>query len=64
VKTGKDATRFKAGQRVGVGCFVDSCGACDSCKAGHENYCSKGFTMTYGSMESDGKTPTFGGYSN
>jgi uncharacterized zinc-type alcohol dehydrogenase-like protein len=64
VKTGKDASRFKAGQRVGVGCFVNSCRTCDSCKVGHENYCSKGFTMTYGSMESDGKTPTFGGYSN
>jgi uncharacterized zinc-type alcohol dehydrogenase-like protein len=64
VKTGKDASRFKAGQRVGVGCFVNSCRTCDSCKGGHENYCSKGFTMTYGSMESDGKTPTFGGYSN
>ena len=64
VKAGKDAGRFKAGQRVGVGCFVNSCRTCASCKGGHENYCSTGFTMTYGSKESDGKTPTFGGYSN
>jgi uncharacterized zinc-type alcohol dehydrogenase-like protein len=64
VKTGKDATRFKEGQRVGVGCFVNSCRVCGSCKGGHENYCSTGFTMTYGSMQADGKTPTFGGYSN
>ena len=63
VKTGKDAKRFKEEQRVGVGCFVNSCRICGSCKAGHENYCENGFTMTYGSMDSDGKTPTFGGYS-
>ena len=64
VKTGKDATRFKVGQRVGVGCFVNSCRTCGSCKSGHENYCERGFTMTYGSVELDGKTPTYGGYSN
>lgn len=63
VKTGKDATRFSVGQRVGVGCFVDSCGTCASCTRGRENYCENGFTMTYGSMDLDGKTPTFGGYS-
>jgi len=64
VKTGKDARRFKEGQRVGVGCFVNSCRTCESCAAGHENYCEKGFTLTYGSMDTDGKAPTFGGYSN
>ena len=63
VKTGKDATRFKQGERVGVGCFVNSCGTCASCSGGHENYCTTGFTMTYGSVDLDGKTPTFGGYS-
>ncbi|MCC7418552.1 MAG: NAD(P)-dependent alcohol dehydrogenase [Acidobacteria bacterium] len=64
VETGKDARRFKEGQRVGVGCFVDSCRVCSHCTAGHENYCEKGVTTTYGSLEADGKTPTFGGYSN
>ena len=64
VKTGKDASRFKEGQRVGVGCFVNSCGTCASCREGHENYCENGFTMTYGSLDSDGTTPTFGGYSD
>jgi len=63
VKAGKDATRFKTGQRVGVGCFVDSCRTCAPCKSGHENECTTGFTMTYGSVQPDGKTPTFGGYS-
>ncbi len=63
VKAGTGVTRFKEGDRVGVGCFVNSCGTCASCKAGRENYCQNGFTMTYGSFDSDGKTPTFGGYS-
>jgi uncharacterized zinc-type alcohol dehydrogenase-like protein len=64
VKTGQDARKFKEGQRVGVGCFVNACRSCGSCMAGHENYCVNGATMTYGSMDVDGKTPTFGGYSN
>lgn len=64
VKTGKSVRRFKVGERVGVGCFVNSCRTCGHCTAGHENYCENGFTMTYGSMDADGKTPTFGGYSN
>jgi uncharacterized zinc-type alcohol dehydrogenase-like protein len=63
VRTGKDVTRFREGQRVGVGCFVGSCRTCASCEAGHENYCTNGFTMTYGSLEADGVTPTYGGYS-
>ena len=64
VTVGKDVSRVKPGQRVGVGCFVDSCGTCASCKTGNENYCETGVTMTYGSVDKDGKTPTFGGYSN
>jgi uncharacterized zinc-type alcohol dehydrogenase-like protein len=64
VTVGKDVSRVKPGQRVGVGCFVDSCGTCASCKTGNENYCETGMTMTYGSVDKDGKTPTFGGYSN
>jgi len=63
IKTGQGATRFKEGQSVGVGCFVNSCRTCNSCMSGDENYCENGFTMTYGSIDSDGKTPTFGGYS-
>ena len=62
VGTGSAVTRLTKGQRVGVGCFVDSCRACGRCAGGHENYCEKGVTMTYGSMEPDGITPTFGGY--
>ena len=61
-KIGKDVTHVREGQRVGVGCFVNSCRTCGSCKAGHENYCQTGMIMTYGSVDRDG-TPTFGGYS-
>jgi alcohol dehydrogenase (NADP+) len=63
-KVGDDVKRVKVGQRVAVGCFVDSCRTCTSCKEGHENYCETGFRMTYGSFEADGKTPTHGGYAN
>jgi len=64
VGTGKAVTRFKTGDRVGVGCFVDSCSACLACTTGEENYCRQpGFRMTYNSLEDDGTTPTFGGYS-
>jgi uncharacterized zinc-type alcohol dehydrogenase-like protein len=62
VATGPSVTRLAAGQRVGVGCFVNSCGHCGRCRSGHENYCENGMTMTYGSMEADGITPTYGGY--
>jgi uncharacterized zinc-type alcohol dehydrogenase-like protein len=60
VTAGKGVKRFKEGQRVGVGCFVNSCRTCASCKAGQENYCAA-MIMTYGSVDNDG--PTHGGYS-
>lgn len=42
---GSDVTKHKVGDRVGVGCFVDSCGECDACTAGEEQYCRKGVTV-------------------
>jgi alcohol dehydrogenase (NADP+) len=63
-KVGKDVSKFKEGDRVGVGCLVGSCGTCRSCKEDLENYCEQGFTMTYGTPEADGKGHTFGGYSS
>ncbi len=63
-KVGADATHFKAGDLAGVGCFVDSCRACQSCKEGLEQYCEKGMVPTYNGYEKDGKTPTYGGYSS
>lgn len=64
-RVGAKVKRFKAGQAVGVGCFVDSCGTCKSCKKGLEQYCAGGATVfTYNDTEKDGKTPTYGGYSS
>ncbi len=63
-KVGKDVKNFKPGDRVGVGCMVDSCQVCDSCKEGDEQYCDKGFTGTYGGTEKVIGGSTFGGYSN
>jgi len=55
--------KLKEGDLAGVGCMVDSCRECDSCRAGEEQYCDRGQTvLTYNSRYKDG-TPTQGGYS-
>jgi uncharacterized zinc-type alcohol dehydrogenase-like protein len=59
---GAKVTRYSVGERVGVGCFVDSCRECDNCRAGEEQHCLAGSTSTYNSMGRDG-LPTAGGYS-
>ena len=59
---GPRVTRYKAGDKVGVGCFVDSCRTCADCKAGLEQYCAVHTVYTYNGREHDG-TPTYGGYS-
>jgi len=61
---GAEVKGFKVGDAVGVGCLVDSCRSCASCKEGLENYCSGGFTMTYGSPDAAMGGFTYGGYSN
>ncbi|ROP44813.1 NAD(P)-dependent alcohol dehydrogenase [Pseudokineococcus lusitanus] len=61
-EVGADVTKFSVGDRVGVGCFVDSCRECENCKAGEEQYCLKGETGTYNAVGKDGR-PTDGGYS-
>ncbi len=61
-EVGSEVTRFAVGDRVGVGCMVDSCGECASCTKGEEQYCLKGSTLTYGSIDPDGRL-THGGYS-
>jgi len=60
---GIKATRFKVGNRVGVG-FVDSCRRCGPCLKGLEQYCVQGPTLTYNAVERDGRTRTQEGYSN
>jgi alcohol dehydrogenase (NADP+) len=59
---GSAVTKFKVGDRAGIGCFVDSCRACKACLAGLEQYCSGKRTMTYNTPGPDG-TPSYGGYS-
>lgn len=61
-EVGPGVTRYEVGDRVGVGCMVDSCRACENCEAGLEQYCLNGATMTYNGIGRDGE-PTYGGYS-
>ena len=58
---GAEVTRWKVGDRVGVGCLVNSCGACEYCLAGEEQYCSAGAIGTYDGTDVDGSI-TQGGY--
>jgi alcohol dehydrogenase (NADP+) len=59
---GSAVGKFSPGDRVGVGCLVDSCGECEYCRAGEEQFCRKGAVQTYNGREYDGE-PTYGGYS-
>ncbi|MFE9633713.1 NAD(P)-dependent alcohol dehydrogenase [Streptomyces sp. NPDC006463] len=61
-QVGPGVTRFAAGDRVGVGCFVDSCRECEYCLRGQEQFCAKGATGTYNALDKNGE-PTYGGYS-
>ena len=60
---GGEATKFKAGDTVGVGCLVGSCRHCPSCDEGLEQYCENGFVATYNSATQDPPGHTLGGYS-
>jgi uncharacterized zinc-type alcohol dehydrogenase-like protein len=64
VEVGGDVSKFAAGDLVGVGCMVDSCQRCDSCKEGLEQYCENGFTGTYNGPTQDTGDNTYGGYSD
>ncbi|MCI3272698.1 NAD(P)-dependent alcohol dehydrogenase [Streptomyces cylindrosporus] len=61
-EVGPGVTKYAVGDRVGVGCLVDSCRECDNCKAGLEQYCTGGGVGTYNAVGKDGE-PTYGGYS-
>ena len=60
---GADVTRYKIGDKVGVGCMVDSCRECAACKRDLENYCENGSVLTYNGIDRFDGTPTYGGYS-
>ena len=62
-EVGSAVTKFAVGDRVGVGCFVDSCRECDACRDGEEQYCTGGGMVgTYNAVDRDGQR-TQGGYS-
>ena len=68
-EVGKDVSKFRVGDIVGVGRFVDACLSCSPCNQGEEQYCSSNFTTTDGGVRKHGrvpgsqKLPTYGGYS-
>jgi uncharacterized zinc-type alcohol dehydrogenase-like protein len=61
-EVGSDVSRHRVGDRVGVGCMVNSCGECANCRNGDEQYCVEGMVPTYAGTDRDGTT-TQGGYS-
>ncbi|MFF8953267.1 NAD(P)-dependent alcohol dehydrogenase [Streptomyces sp. NPDC014940] len=61
-EAGADVTTHRIGDRVGVGCMVNSCGQCPPCRGGDEQFCVSGTVFTYASEDRDG-THTQGGYS-
>ena len=63
VSVGAAVSKFKIGERVGIGCMVDSCQHCSPCEQGLEQYCEEGHTLTYGSKDRIDGMPTYGGYS-
>ncbi|WP_413105713.1 NAD(P)-dependent alcohol dehydrogenase [Streptomyces sp. Inha503] len=61
-EAGSAVSRHTVGDRVGVGCYVDSCRTCENCLAGEEQHCLEGEVLTYGGVDYEGR-PTYGGYS-
>jgi len=62
-QVGSQVTRFKLGDHAAVGCMVDACRTCESCKRGLEQYCERGFIGTYNAPDVYSGKQTFGGYS-
>ena len=61
---GSNVSKFKVGDRIGVGVFIDSCRKCQPCKNGLQQYCDEGVTQTYNDFARDGRTVVYGGYSD
>lgn len=64
IKVGNKVSQYKEGDLVAVGCLVDSCGKCESCADGLQQYCEGGSTLTYNSPEPATNARTYGGYSD
>ena len=63
IDVGPDVKKYKVGDKVAVGCMVDSCQECDQCQNHEEQYCRNGMTLTYGSPDRISGEITQGGYS-
>jgi alcohol dehydrogenase (NADP+) len=63
-RVGSSVERFREGDLAAVGCMVDSCRTCHSCRRDLEQFCERGAAFTYNSTEMDRRTPTYGGYSS
>jgi len=63
IDVGPDVKKYKVGDKVAVGCLVDSCQECDQCQNHEEQYCRNGMTLTYGSPDRISGEITQGGYS-
>jgi len=61
-RVGAETSKYRVGDLVGVGVFVNSCRECKNCLAGNEHFCLTGFIPTYNGYEYDRSTPTYGGY--
>jgi len=64
VQVGRSVQKFKEGDIAAVGCMVDSCRTCASCRAGEEQYCENGLTLTYNGEDKILGGVTYGGYSD
>ncbi len=64
IRTGASVSKFKPGDTAAVGCMVDSCGTCEHCRAGVEQFCLSFPTFTYNSPDKHLSGQTFGGYSS
>ncbi len=62
-KVGSNVSKFRIGDLAGVGCLVDSCQTCDSCRQDLEQYCENGSIGTYNGKDKHIGGHTFGGYS-
>ena len=60
---GEQVSKYQVGDKVGVGCIVDSCRTCDPCQQGQEQYCDQGMVSTYNGIDRHDESVTYGGYS-
>jgi uncharacterized zinc-type alcohol dehydrogenase-like protein len=63
MSVGSAVSKFKTGDRAGVGCLVDTCRSCSACERGLEQYCENGMVLTYNGRDRHDGSLTYGGYS-